>query len=122
MDKRRIEECESSYKEARLIWDEQTSQFREGMEDTIKEILEGINLKRVDLSDYDGIDLTVCWDGGHHPDYASTMFSTVYSIYLKDGEVLLSTEDCVGYKLKYLLVQEVADVLDALFEVLHYDE
>ena len=36
---------------------------------------------------------TVVYDGGRHPEYASNVFSTVDSIYLKDNILFIDTED-----------------------------
>lgn len=50
----------------------------------------------IDFDEYDPDEfVSVPYDGGNHPEYASNCFSTVYGVFIhKDGDICLNTEDC----------------------------
>ena len=50
----------------------------------------------IDFNDYDPEEfVSVPYDGGNHPEYASNCFSMVYGVFInKDGNICLNTEDC----------------------------
>ncbi len=57
--------------------------------------------------------LTVSYDGGNHPEYASNCFSTVSAIDLNErGVVTLDTEDCCEYDIGRITTPELLDVCD----------
>ena len=47
------------------------------------------------IVDFDNCDysITVAYDGGNHPEYASNVFSTVESVLIKDNDIYVDTED-----------------------------
>lgn len=64
------------------------------MVNSIKEIVasNGGSIDMVDLYDeFDFIPIAVCYDGGFHPEYSSSMFSQLKSVFL-DGNGILSFE------------------------------
>lgn len=59
--------------------------------------------------------LTVTYDGGNHPEYASNAFSCVYGVKLnKRGKILLNTDDCDCYTIESIPTEEVYYVADCL--------
>lgn len=58
--------------------------------------------------------ISVGYDGGNHPEYASNLFSTVYGLKLdkSSGEISLHIEDCNEYPLAYISVDELLGVCE----------
>ena len=52
----------------------------------------------------------VSYDGGDHPEYDSNCFSEVRSVYIKDGEIYLDTEDCDEYSIKRVSDREIIEM------------
>ena len=52
----------------------------------------------------------VSYDGGNHPEYDSNCFSEVKSVYIKDGEIYLDTEDCCKYSIKNVSDREIIEL------------
>lgn len=65
-------------------------------------------------SDYNEENISVMYDGGNHPEYASNCFSTVYSIYEKEGEIYLKIEDCSAYDFDHMGTDDIITVADAI--------
>ena len=65
--------------------------------------------------------LTVTYDGGRHPEYASNAFSCVYGVKLNErGKILLDTDDCDCYDIESVPTAEVYDVANYLETLLQY--
>lgn len=92
--------------------------IRENCEEYIKIALEENN-GSIDFDDYD-IDefVSVPYDGGNHPEYASNCFSTVNGVFMhKDGYICLNIEDCDCYPLSdvdWCDVYNVAEYINKL--------
>ena len=73
-----------------------------------------LQLKKIPDMDFSDMEyrITVSYNGGNHPEYASTCFSFVNGIYLANGLVRLNIEDCSGYDIEELTSEEVFDVCD----------
>ena len=55
--------------------------------------------------------ISVTYDGGNHPEYASTAFSMVEGISLdENGNIILQIEDCSEYPIENINWDEVFDV------------
>lgn len=55
--------------------------------------------------------ISVTYDGGNHPEYASTAFSMVEGISLdEDDNIILQIEDCSEYPIQNINWDEVFDV------------
>ena len=55
--------------------------------------------------------VSVTYDGGRHPEYASNAFSMVEDAFLNDkNEICLNTEDCEEYEISRIDWDEVYDV------------
>lgn len=72
---------------------------------------------KIDFNDYNPQEwVSVPYDGGNHPEYASNCFSIVNAVYLKDGEIYLDTEDCSMYSIDDINWDEVLDVAHFIWE------
>jgi len=87
--------------------------IRENCEEYIKAVLKEKG-GRIDFDDYDTDDVvSVLYDGGNHPEYASNCFSTVNAVFMhKDGYICLDTEDCDCYPLSDVDWDDVYDVAE----------
>lgn len=55
--------------------------------------------------------VTVSYDGGNHPEYASNVYSTVYGVEIDEkGFITLDTEDCGEYEISYVSTMELVDI------------
>jgi hypothetical protein len=64
----------------------------------------------IDLTDFES-NISVTYDGGNHPEYASNAFSIVEGVYLDEkGNIVLQTEDCSEYPIENINWSEVYDV------------
>ena len=57
--------------------------------------------------------VTVTYDGGNHPEYASDCFSTVNGVFFdKDGDIALNIEDCSNYPIENINWDDVYNVAE----------
>lgn len=95
---------ETLFKKAETLYDSilpiQTK-IRKKCEDYIRRVLEE-NGGSIDFDDYEVDEyVSVPYDGGRHPEYASNCFSIVNGIYLgSNGGITINTEDCDEYPLE----------------------
>ncbi len=55
--------------------------------------------------------VTVSYDGGNHPEYASNVFSNVHKVYFeKQNGILLDTEDSTRYPLDSCFTEDVINL------------
>ena len=64
----------------------------------------------IDLPEF----VSIVYDGGNHPEYASNAFSTVYGITAENGEFYLQTEDCDKYNVDDIMTYELCNILSFL--------
>jgi len=76
-----------------------------------------LNGGKIEFHEYDedGVQIDdnsfcVSYDGGNHPEYDSNCFSEVRSVYIKDGEIYLDTEDCDEYSIKHVSDREIIEM------------
>ncbi len=76
-----------------------------------------LNGGKIEFHEYDedGVQIDdnsfcVSYDGGNHPEYDSNCFSEVRSVYIKDGEIYLDTEDCDEYSIKNVSDREIIEM------------
>lgn len=50
---------------------------------------------------------TVIYDGGNHPEYASTVDNDVYGIYMEDNNIYLDTAECSKYSIDRIPISEL---------------
>ena len=100
---------ETYFKQADKLYDSiipTQRKIRNKCETFIKKFLQEHD-NEIDFSDCDG-SVTVSYDGGNHPEYASNAFSTVEAISLDDkGNIVLQTEDCSEYGIENINWEEV---------------
>lgn len=76
---------------------------------------------RIDFDNDEDGSITVPYDGGNHPEYASNMSSVVSSVYFKGhGEILLDIEDESEYSLDWVETNYVYDLCDFIDNVSRY--
>ena len=86
-----------------------SSKLREGCIDYLKAILASnnniISWELSELPEY----VSVSYDGGNHPEYASNVYSTVNSVKwdTKTEEIVLDTEDSYNYPLDSVTTTEL---------------
>lgn len=56
--------------------------------------------------------ISVTYDGGNHPEYASNAFSVVYAINMDENGITLETEDCSAYDIDSVPVSELYELCD----------
>lgn len=66
----------------------------------------------IDFDDYETDEfVSVPYDGGNHPEYASNCFSTVNGVFIhKDGYICLNTDDCSEYPISDINWEDVYNV------------
>ena len=87
-------------------------QIKKGCMEYIKAELEKHG-NSIDLTETDGV--CVMYDGGNHPEYASNAFSSVYSVFMKDGDIYLETEDCSQYDIDSITLDNLFDVAFCIY-------
>ena len=56
----------------------------------------------------DDLYVTVSYDGGRHPEYASNAFSNVNYVYINDkGRIVLDIDDCEEYEIENITFDEL---------------
>ena len=76
---------------------------------------------RIDFDDDEDGRISVPYDGGNHPEYASNLYSVVYSVYFNEhGEILLNIEDDSEYYLDWVDTNHVYDLCDFIDNVSRY--
>jgi len=90
----------------------------------LKKVLNKAKNNRIEFFNEEGESIinefvSVPYDGGNHPDYASNAFSTVYSVFLNEsGDICLRTEDCDEYGIENVNWDNLYDVSMHVFNVL----
>lgn len=89
------------------------NEIREKSESFIKSVLEE-NGGSLDFDDYDVENwVSVPYDGGNHPEYASDCFSTVNGVFFdRDGDIALNIEDCENYPIENINWDDVYNVAE----------
>lgn len=61
--------------------------------------------------------VSVSYDGGNHPEYASNLYSVVHKIYMEpNGDIVLDTEDTYGYSIDNITTEELYNLYDFIFK------
>ena len=95
-------------------WSRLSAKLRNSCMEYIKTILanndNAINWKSIELPEY----VSVSYDGGNHPEYASNLYSTVYGIEWAGNveEIVLDTEDSSDYPLSSVTTEELYNLCD----------
>ena len=60
--------------------------------------------------------VSVCYDGGRHPEYASNVFSSVEGVFIEDDKIYLNIEDDDKYSIDNVNTTELLDVCSYIVE------
>lgn len=60
--------------------------------------------------------VSVCYDGGNHPEYASNVFSSVEGVFIDDDKIYLNIEDDDKYSIDNVNTGELLDVCSYIVE------
>lgn len=75
----------------------------------------------LEVGDDDYGDVTITYNGGNHPEYASNAFSIVTRVYVDcNDDIVLETEDCDAYDLDDVDTQDIISLAVYLHQ--RYDE
>jgi len=99
------------------IWKEVESLRDKARKECIDFLLKELksNNSRIDVTEYDDA-VTVTYDGGKHPEYASNVYSVVSAIYLSNGDICLDIEDCDEYSINRINTDELYSVCWAVLK------
>jgi hypothetical protein len=61
---------------------------------------------------------TVAYDGGNHPEYASSLSTTCYSVYSENGNIVLRIEETDEYYADNVPTSDLYEICNAVFETL----
>ena len=100
---------------------ETNKKIREKCEEYLRTMLE-IKGGEIAMTGDQGEVVSVTYDGGTHPEYASNAYSIVNCVYLKDKDIYLSTEDSDEYPLENIDTDEVYTLATFIYEVLEHNE
>ena len=99
-----------------IKWQEISEELNDLREDCIGYLTEKLNEPEhkdgISTEPEDGSSVTVTYDGGKHPEYNSTAFSTVKGVYKKNDSIMLDTEDDDEYPISRISTIELFGVCD----------
>lgn len=99
-----------------IMWNKISKELKELRQECVNYLMEQLNKPEhkdgISCEIEDGTSVCVTYDGGNHPEYASNAFSTVKGVYLKNGEIVLDTEDCSEYYIDDVCTTELLGVCD----------
>lgn len=90
---------------------------RKAAEAYLREVLEEQENQTIEFdTEFDDENLSVIYDGGNHPEYASNVCSDVYSIFIekKSNLIFLYIEDSTAYDLDRLNVDDLLYVCEGV--------
>jgi hypothetical protein len=101
-----------TFHEAFDKWLYENKKLAEVSKEYLTKMLEKAPNKTIEIN-YD-YTVSVCYDGGNHPEYNSNCYSEVHSVKLKDGDIYLETEDCDEYDFENINAEEQSAVTFAV--------
>lgn len=112
-------ELEKKYNRKAKAFEKMLGGYRNVAKDYLKSLLEE---HKVILFNYGGDNqeecVTISYDGGNHPEYASNVFSEVISVSLKDhNEIVFEIEDSDDYPIDDV---NALDLYDTLYSITNY--
>ena len=108
------------------VWLEKSEELRTECETYLKGVLEKQEGQRIDW-DYDELEELeiedsvpyVAYDGGNHPEYASTLSSQLYGVYLNTyGEVCVELEESDEYEVDRIATSDLYNITVFIKELL----
>lgn len=64
----------------------------------------------------------ICYDGGNHVEYASTMSSACYGAFTQNNTIYLNIEDCDEYEIDRVPTDDLYSVCEAIETTLKYNK
>lgn len=112
-------ELEKNYNRKAKAFNKMLGNYRNVAKDYLKSLLEE---HKTILFNYGGDNqeecVTISYDGGNHPEYASNVFSEVISVSLNNkGEVIFEIEDSCDYDINDV---QTLDLYDAIYSINNY--
>lgn len=112
-------ELEKNYNRKAKAFNKMLGEYRNVAKDYLKSLLEE---HKTILFNYGGDNqeecVTISYDGGNHPEYASNVFSEVISVSLNNkGEVIFEIEDSCDYDINDV---QTLDLFDAIYSINNY--
>lgn len=112
-------ELEKNYNRKAKTFNKMLGDYRNVAKDYLKSLLEE---HKTILFNYGGDNqeecVTISYDGGNHPEYASNVFSEVISVSLNNkGEVIFEIEDSCDYDINDV---QTLDLFDAIYSINNY--
>lgn len=105
-------------------WSKLNKQLFTDSENYLKEILVDCPYNYLDLkpdnSDHEFDVVTVSYNGGRHPEYASNCYSTVYGVFLKNDKLYLNIEDCDEYPANEVTAEELFNVASLTLDIIEH--
>ncbi len=103
-------------KKFQIMWDKISDELTELRKECIDYLTEQLNKEEnkngISLETDNGDSVCVTYDGGRHPEYDTNAYSIVKGVYLKDGKIMLDTEDCDEYSIDRIDTVELLSVCD----------
>lgn len=109
-------------------WSELSKKLRKESEKYLKKVLQKADGKRInldweELEELDLNEISVSYDGGNHPEYASDCFATVEGVHItKNGKLCVEVEEEYDYEVDRITTSELYDVAFLVSEYLEAKE
>lgn len=100
------------FKKAYNKWIKADKELGETSTEYLNKVLDDAPNNEITLSEDNMVSVT--YDGGNHPEYASDCYNMVNGVYKKNGDIYLNTEDCDEYELENVSPIEIYWVADAV--------
>ena len=104
-------------------WSEVSKKLRKECEKYLKKVLEKTKDKRIswewqELEELGVYEISVSYDGGRHPEYASDCYANVYGVHInKSGKLCIELKEEYDYEIERVNTLEVYDLA---FKVAEY--
>lgn len=99
-----------------IMWNKISKELKELRQECVNYLTEQLNKPEhkdgISCEPDGGGSVCVTYDGGRHPEYDSNPYSTVKGVYLKDGKIMLDTEDYDEYSIDRIDTVELLSVCD----------
>lgn len=107
-----MEKFEKTAKKLLKILPQLRQECVEFLKNKLKENNNKLSWNSFEISEY----VSVCYDGGNHPEYASNVFSSVEGVFIDDDEIYLNIEDDDKYSIDNVNTKELLDVCSYIVE------
>lgn len=110
-----MSEANNKFKQTFDTWTQINKQLADDCLAYLKEVLNKLPKKEIEVNDIDCVPCYVTYDGGKHPEYNANPYSQVERVFIADnGDVYLDTEDVSYYSVSHISAAELYDVAIAV--------